>query len=327
MYHPLFEEWKKAHPNAQKPDYFASANDLTPEEHIKVQAIAQEYIDASISKTVNAPKAHTVEDVKRLYTLAYDMGLKGITYMRDGSREGVLSRKEEVKPEIKIQTSLPVLPRPMMVEGVTYGTDTPVGKTYITINHDENKQPFEVFITVGKSGSDVAAMADALGRMISLNLRINGALPPRERIRQVVAQLIGIGGARSVGFGENKVRSLPDAIAKVLSKHFEFRVNGMVEDKKTETAANYNGNGHNGNAANAHLNGHTQPIVADAAPKETKQEIVKIEQLSLQNPAGTFSNDEVTATGLYDICPECGAASLAYEEGCKKCYACGYSEC
>jgi ribonucleoside-diphosphate reductase alpha chain len=122
------------------------------------------------------------------------------------------------------------MPRPNMVEGSYLSNRYAVGKTYITINHDENKQPFEVFITVGKSGSDVAAMADALGRMISLNLRINGALSPRERIRQVVAQLIGIGGARSVGFGENKVRSLPDAIAKVLSKHFEFRVNGVVED-------------------------------------------------------------------------------------------------
>jgi ribonucleoside-diphosphate reductase alpha chain len=318
MYHPLFEEWKKDHPDDKKPDYFASANDLTPEEHVKVQAVAQEYIDASISKTVNAPKGHTVEDVERLYTLAYDMGLKGITYMRDGSRAGVLERIEEKKEEKvvvpQVQTALPVLPRPSMVEGVTYGTDTPVGKTYITINHDENRQPFEVFITVGKSGSDVAAMADALGRMISLNLRINGALSPRERIRQVVAQLIGIGGARSVGFGENKIRSLPDAIAKVLSKHFEFKVNGVVEDK--------NPNAHSGNAVNAHLNGHSLPIAADAAPKE---EIVKIEQLSLQTPSGALSDE--TATSLYDICPECGAVSFAYEEGCKKCYACGYSEC
>jgi len=119
-----------------------------------------------------------------------------------------------------------------MVEGVTYVADTPVGKTYITINHDLNKDPFEMFITVGKSGSDVTAMADALGRMISLNLRINGQVAPRERIRQIVAQLIGIGGARSVGFGENKVRSLPDAVAKVLARHFSFRVNGLVEDKK-----------------------------------------------------------------------------------------------
>jgi ribonucleoside-diphosphate reductase alpha chain len=322
MYHPLFEEWKKAHPDDKKPDYFVSANDLTPEEHVKVQAVAQDYVDASISKTVNAPKTHTIEDVKRLYTMAHDAGLKGIAYMRDGSREGVYERKEEAKPEVakvEIQTTLPVLPRPIMVEGVTYGTDTPVGKTYITINHDENKQPFEVFITVGKSGSDVAAMADALGRMISLNLRINGALAPRERIRQVVAQLIGIGGARSVGFGENKVRSLPDAIAKVLSRHFEFKVNGVVEDRKPEAA------NHNGNGVSAHLtNGHTQPIAADALPKE---EIVKIEQLTLQTPNGTLSVTEGTATGLYDICPECGGASLAYEEGCKKCYACGYSEC
>jgi ribonucleoside-diphosphate reductase alpha chain len=319
MYHPLFEQWKKENPDTKKPDYFASANDLAPEEHVKVQAVAQEYIDASISKTVNAPKNHTVQDVEKLYMLAYDMGLKGITYMRDGSRVGVLERIEEKKEEKvaipQSQTALPVLPRPSMVEGVTYGTDTPVGKTYITINHDENRQPFEVFITVGKSGSDVAAMADALGRMISLNLRINGVLAPRERIRQVVAQLIGIGGARSVGFGENKVRSLPDAIAKVLSKHFEFKVNGIVEDK--------NPSAHNGNAANAHLNGHSLPIAADAAPKE---EIVKIEQLSLQTPGGALSTDE-TATSLYDLCPECGAASFAYEEGCKKCYACGYSEC
>src|SRR3990167_9533534 len=102
MYHPLFESWKKAHPDAEKPDYFVSANDLTPEEHVMVQAIAQEYIDSSISKTVNAPNAHSVEDVKNLYMLAYDNGLKGITYMRDGSREGVLSRIEDKKEEAKV---------------------------------------------------------------------------------------------------------------------------------------------------------------------------------------------------------------------------------
>jgi len=336
MYHPLYEEFKKEHPKASKPEYFVSANDLTPEEHVKVQAVAQDYIDSSISKTVNAPKTHTVEDVKRLYELAYDSGLKGITYMRDGSRLGVLERIEEKKEEVvavsQAQTSLPVIPRPAMVEGVTYGTETPVGKTYITINHDEQKQPFEVFITVGKSGSDVAAMADALGRMISLNLRINGQLPSRDRVRQVVAQLIGIGGARSVGFGENKVRSLPDAVAKILSKHFEFRVNGVVEDKFPLTNGHTNGNGNSN--GNGHTNGngatktHIQVVAADVAPKEeVKEEIVKLEQLSLQTQTGSLSVAEGTATGLYDICPECGGASLAYEEGCKKCYACGYSEC
>jgi len=262
--------------------------------------------------------------------MAHDMGLKGITYFRDGSREGVLSRKEEKKEEQPVavsqtHTTLPVMPRPYMVEGVTYKSETPVGQTFITINHNENNDPFEVFITVGKSGSDVTAMADALGRMISLNLRLNGALSSRERVRQIVAQLIGIGGARSVGFGANKVLSLPDAVAKVLSKHFEFRVNGVVEDRPR--IVNSNGNGHaatgaaSGNAVTTHM-----PIMADAAPS-AKEEIVKIEQLTLQTHTGTLSATEGAATGLYDICPDCGAASLAYEEGCKKCYACGYSEC
>ncbi len=325
MYHPLFEEWKKENPNTAKPDYFVSANDLTPEEHIKVQAVAQDYIDSSISKTVNAPKTHSVEDVKRLYELAYDSGLKGITYMRDGSRLGVLERIEEKKEEVKVQsqtTMLPVMPRPVMVEGVTYQSETPVGKTFITINHNENKEPFEVFITVGKSGSDVTAMADALGRMISLNLRLSGHLSPRERIRQIVAQLIGIGGARSVGFGANKVLSLPDAVAKILSRHFEFRVNGIVEDKPRIVNEVSNGNGLNGYA-----NGHGQPVAADAPLKEEEKEIVKLEQLTLSTPSGSLSLAEHTTTGLYDICPECGGASLAYEEGCKKCYSCGYSEC
>ena len=308
MYHPLYEEWKKTHANDSKPDYFVSANELTPEDHVKVQAVAQEYIDSSISKTVNAPKTHTVEDVKRLYEMAYDMGLKGITYMRDGSRQGVLERIEDKKEEVKAPVN-PVLPRPMMVEGVTYQAETPVGKTYITINHNENKEPFEVFITVGKSGSDVAAMADALGRMISLNLRLVGHLTPREKVKQIVAQLVGIGGATSVGFGENRVRSLPDAVAKVLSRHFEFKVNGVVEDRHPAT---------NGNTF--HTNGHA-PIAADEFKKE---EIVKIEQLALQTPQ-SFSAEP--ATGLHDICPECGGASLAYEEGCRKCYACGYSKC
>jgi ribonucleoside-diphosphate reductase alpha chain len=314
MYHPLYEQWKKAHPNEEKPEYFVSANDLTPEEHVIVQAIAQEYIDSSISKTVNAPNAHSVEDVKNLYMLAYDNGLKGVTYMRDGSREGVLSRIEEKKPEVQPA----VLPkeyvratRPMMIEGVTYKTQTPVGDTYITLNHDENREPFEVFITIGKPGSDLAAMADALGRMVSLNLRLAGNLPPRERIRQVISQLSGIGGARSVGFGENRVRSLPDAVAKILAKQYAFKVNGVVEDKLAP--------------------GVVTPVAAAAADapapatgEEEKVEITVLQQLPLQEG---ITIDTKPKTNNFDICPECGTSSFVFEEGCGKCYACGHSEC
>lgn len=310
MYHPLYEEWKKQHPNEEKPDYFVSANDLTPEEHVTVQAIAQEYIDSSISKTVNAPNAHTVDDVKNLYMLAYDNGLKGVTYMRDGSREGVLSRIEEKKEEIKPvveQAGYVRNSRPMMMEGVTYKTQTPVGDTYITLNHDQNREPFEMFITIGKTGSDVAAMAEALGRMISLNLSLAGNLPPRERIRQVISQLSGIGGARSVGFGENRVRSLPDAIAKVLAKQYAFKVNGVVEDKLVPN----------------HVDAPVQVSAAVDVP-EVKEEITVLQQLPLQE--GITAMDK-PKTHNFDICPECGTSAFVFEEGCGKCYACGHSEC
>ena len=327
VYHNLYGEWKKIHPSDARPDYFVAANDLTPEDHVKMQATVQKYVDASISKTVNAPNSHSVEDVKKLYMMAYDAGCKGITYMRDGSRVGVLSRVDDTtKTEEKSVTTVvgpdvPKAPRPLMMEGVTYMAETPVGKTYITINHDENKEPFEVFITIGKSGSDVAAMADALGRMISLNLRLSGGLAARERIRQVVAQLTGIGGARSVGFGENRVRSLPDAVAKVLARHYSFRVNGIVEDSKPQINV-ANGNGHtNGNG----LNGHG--VKVEVKDKESASEnIVVMQQLPIKE-AITADLKQGTETHLFDICPECGSGSLAYEEGCRKCYACGHSEC
>jgi ribonucleoside-diphosphate reductase alpha chain len=312
MYHPLYEEWKKQNPNAAKPDYFVSANDLTPLEHAQVQAVAQEYIDSSISKTVNAPNSHTVEDVKNLYMGAYDLGLKGLAYMREGSREGVLERVDGKKEELKTETPIkwqqkPVAPRPMFLSGMTYKIETPVGNAYITINHNESKEPFEIFMTIGKVGSDVAAMADALGRMITLNLRLSGGLSPRERIKQVVAQLIGIAGAGSVGFGKNRVRSLPDAMAKVLSMHYGFALNGKVEDKKPPQSG----------LANGHSNGH-------APQAEPQPEVVKIQQLTISEKEASGLD---TSTSLYDLCPECGGGSLAYEEGCRKCYACGYSGC
>ncbi|MEN9407612.1 MAG: hypothetical protein RLZZ455_828 [Candidatus Parcubacteria bacterium] len=316
MYHQLYDEWRKAHPGEERPEYFVGANDLTPLEHVRVQAVAQEFIDSSISKTVNAPNAHTIDDVKTLYMAAYDYGLKGVTYMRDGSRQGVLERVEEKKEEVKIeeqsvQPALPmisVLPRPAKIEGATYQLETPMGKTYITINHTDDKQPFEVFITIGKTGSDVSAMADALGRMISLNLRLNGMLPPIERIRQVVAQLSGIGGARSIGFGQNRVRSFPDAIARVLAQHFGFAVNGKVVDKKIEQEVLAQ-----------------PPMSANGVVSEQTAGAVGEEAAATQLPLTVSAPSP--HTNLFDICPECGTASFAYEEGCKKCYSCGYSEC
>ena len=361
LYHPLYDQWRLDHPNEERPAYFVSANDLTPMDHAKVQAIAQDYIDASISKTVNAPNNHSVEDVKELYMASYDMGMKGITYMRDGSRQGVLQREEKkedlpvgeaVKKEEEVKKA-PILRRPVVMKGLTYKTQTPLGDAFITINSDDNNNPFEVFVTIGKSGSDVAAMADALGRIISLALRLQSPVEPRERIRQIIGQLSGIGGMRSVGFGLNRVRSVPDAMAKVLAEEFHFKVNGKVVDIQRETQpadaniyktaplTNGNGNGlalrsevptqsmreaTNGNG-NGHVTNGMVPVKADTAPVEVIQHAVEaisevrpqmVEQLPLET---------VETNSHFDVCPECGVASFVHEEGCSKCYNCGHSEC
>jgi len=213
--HPAYRAWRAAHPDAPLPAYFVTAAELSPEEHVRVQAKIQEYTDASISKTTNAPRTHTVEDVKRLYQMTYDLGCKGITYYRDGSRPAVLYRAD-AEPET---TTDGLLRRPRILTGTTYRTETPLGTAFVTVNTRDGadgREPFEVFLNVGKAGSDIAALAEAIGRLCSLCLRLPGQLPARERVAAIVGQLRGIGGGRSLGFGPGRVRSLPDALARVL---------------------------------------------------------------------------------------------------------------
>ena len=159
LYHPLLQAWRDTHPDEPTAAYFVASNDLAPEEHVRVQATIQRYTDSSISKTVNAPHSHTVEDVQRLYRLAYEMGCKGITYYRDGSRDAVLTRVEDEKkaeqqaPAIASAMSLDegIKPRPAVVQGYTRQVSAPEGKINVTLNRDEHG-PLEVFVYVGKRG-------------------------------------------------------------------------------------------------------------------------------------------------------------------------------
>jgi len=314
VYHPLYKEWKDKHPGEAIPAYFVSAKNLTPEEHLAVQAKVQGYTDSSISKTVNAPNDYSVEDVRRLYTKAYEMGCKGITFFRDGSRAGVLESvsntdkkeesdkgKEDVEEKVSnghakvevVKTLFDenvMVSRPEVVRGATYKVSTPVGSAFVTINETDSGEPLEVFINVGKAGSDVSAMAAALGRTISAALRFKGNVSAKARAKEIVDQLAGIGGRRSVGFGPNKVRSLPDAVALSLAKHFGFYTNGY---------------------------GHEEKKVA--LLEDEVEEDVGVQQLSL--------GQAQLSHGGSDICPECGEHSLVLEEGCAKCYSCGHSEC
>lgn len=333
--HPLYDAWyeqfKKDNgrdpTKEDRPAYFVSANDLTPEDHVYVQATIQKYVDASISKTVNAPNSHTVEDVKRLYSLAYEQGCKGITYMREGSRQGVLERKEEPKKEEVVKPAEPAMPevkpRPMVVNGSTYQVETPVGQAYVTINTNGGNRPLEMFINVGKAGSDVTAMAEAMGRLISLTLRMASPIPAIDRAHKIAAELIGIGGARSMGFGENRVRSLPDAVAKVIDRHFGFFTKHRLEEAVPANATVHadgkpaeNGHVSGGNGSS---NGNGKAVHADAPQIEPAEQPMTI-------PAQQMLLTEKRMVTV-DLCPSCGEGSLVFEESCKKCYSCGYSEC
>ncbi len=223
---PVYEEWAAAHPGEDPPPWFVEAQDLTPEDHVRVQAVIQKYVDQSISKTVNAPRNHTREETRRVYELAYQLGCKGITYFREGSREGVLEAVEE-KPRGEQLSLLPPareaekglvwgrikpIVRPLRLEGFTDARETPLGKLFLTLNTLDG-HPVELFAQIGKAGSDVAAFTEAVARLVSLALR--SGIDPAE----VADQLAGIGGSRSVGFGPGRVRSVPDAIGQFLLEY------------------------------------------------------------------------------------------------------------
>lgn len=290
LHHPLYQRWQDEHPDEKSPAYFVTAADLTPAEHVRVQALIQRYTDASISKTVNAPNHHAVKDVDTLYRLAYDLGCKGVTYYRDGSRDAVLTHLinphiEVTSPSLATQTIAGLRPRPTVLLGATYRVPTPVGTAFVTINDDEGDRVREVFVTVGRAGSDIAADAEAIGRLISLILRIPTELPHHYVIDAVVDQLSGIGGSNALGFGANRVRSLADAVAKILVSHLA-RVPlgpGNVDSSSETIRSTTNHDGSSENRSKFHR--------------------------------------------LADLCPHCGQAALIWEEGCRKCHECGFSSC
>lgn len=193
-------------------EIFDTTFDVSPEHHVRIQAAFQKYVDNAVSKTINLPNAATVEDVERVYRMAYKLGLKGLTVYRDGSRrEQVIKVAKEEKR--RIPGSLTPRPRPVTVTGKTYKMVTDMGSLYVTVNED-GYGPFEIFVHLGKSGSASMAFTEAIGRLISLCLR-TGVSP-----KAVIKQLKGIKSSTPVRQENGDVVfSVPDAIAKVLEKY------------------------------------------------------------------------------------------------------------
>jgi ribonucleoside-diphosphate reductase alpha chain len=312
----VLEEWQKAHPGEPTPGYFVTAMDLAPEEHVKVQAAIQRWVDSSISKTCNLPSNYTVDQTREIYELLYRLGCKGGTIYRDGSRDvQVLNLKEEDKKVAEAARSVEasteseaisngadsaqlvqsetgwqpkVRPRPYKRRGYTVSKATPSGTAHITMNEDEEGHPFEVFLEIGKAGSDIKAMAEAMGRLMSLILRMASPVSPVERVREIVKQITGIGGARSYGFGKRRVLSLPDAVGQALGENYLNVAYGSEEA----------GQG-------------AEMGVEDDAPLT----------------APLKAKHEAISAASADLCPNCGDSTFIRLEGCQSCYACGYSEC
>ena len=320
---------------------FVVSADITPEEHIYMQASLQRFVDNSISKTCNLSSSALPSDVEKVYMMGWKLGCKGLTVYVSGSRDeevlvtkdkkktdsketelektseekvvenGSLSESNAERKEVLIDVADSLssnsevidnnsdvkLGRDYRLEGATYCVKTPQGKAFITINKDKAGRPFEVFINVGKAGTDVSALSEGLGRLVSGWLRVPSVSD--NAVTEIISQLAGIGGSRSVGFGKNKVGSIPDAVAKVLAEELGYSISKNHSHENTEG---------NGNAGNIDID-------YDASRNlEMRQE----DENKL--PSNSVS-------GNIDMCPDCGNYSFIKEEGCAKCYVCGYSVC
>ncbi len=193
-------------------EIFDTTFDIPTEHHVKIQAAFQKYTEDAVSKTINMPESATVEDVKKAYLLAHELGCKGITVYRHGSRPGQVYDTPVKKEEEKRIGILRPRPRPKVVMGKTYKMPSSLGTLYVTVNEDEEGL-LEVFIQVGKSGGHANALTEAIGRLISLALR-SGVSP-----NEVVKQLKGIRSASPVWEDGDVYFSIPDTIAKVLEMH------------------------------------------------------------------------------------------------------------
>lgn len=327
----LAQDYLDKHPETKElPEYFATAMDLMPEEHVRVQAAVQRWTDSAISKTVNAPQNYTVEQTKQLYTLMYDLGCKGGTIYRDGSRdEQILATdhkklgkdaseqveakkaapgKEERVQEVmsvsgdNVQIKIAPRERPDVMLGITYKIGTPYGNLYVTVNEDPHG-PFEVFAQMGKAGGFFSAQTEAMTRLISLALRSNIA------IEEIIEQLKGIRGPDVSFSQEGMVFSLPDAVAKILEKHIKRQQQQLALPKSQPS------------------NDPSQKILVEEV-QEKVVETLSQKQISLNGATLTQKTQRVSIANLGNapVCPTC-SNMMVFAEGCMKCENCGYSKC
>ena len=277
-------------------EVFRTSHDISPEWHVRMQGAAQAHTDNAVSKTINFPHNATVQDVSDAYMLAYELGCKGITVYRDGSKDGqVLSTGDTNQAREDEHSPSPVQAtprsRPQSIQGVTERVRTGHGNMYVTINFDENHRPFEVFGNLGKAGGCDSAQLEAISRLVSLALR-SGIDPSA-----VLEQLRGITCCPAWDEG-TLVRSGPDAVALALERHTDGAdgMAGTGEAVQMAFAPEVVNAGYGNGKANG--NGHDNGVLQ--------------------------GNGSVQLTGRR--CPDCNTPVI-YQEGCLMCISCGWNKC
>lgn len=308
------QEWLEAHPGQALPDYFVGAMDLTPEEHVQVQAAVQRWTDSSISKTANTPSGYTVEETARLYELAYDLGCKGVTIYRDQSRQTqVLHLSDDTDEKAGSETVAAqavdagpsLASRPRRMRGECFIVPTHFGNLTLDVHEDpENGEPVEVIASAGTAGSDLMADAVALGMAVSVLLRLKGPVPKEERLRLIMDKFRNIGGSKPGLFGPFAAASLAQGLARGLDQYLAEKAGSAADPIGTQAAPA--GRGDVGGTAPAP--GVTRLAQAPGA-------------------GGADHGARLLHETDFDLCPACGGYSMEMVEGCRTCHSCGFSNC
>ena len=228
--------WRDKFGDAPLPDFFVSAQNLTPADHVKMQAAAQKWVDSSISKTINCPEDISFDDFKEVYIQAYDTGCKGCTTYRPNEVTGsVLSAASEEKSSSDQEVNGDIiymsepLDRPSTLDGNTYKLKWPDSEhaIYVTINDiivNDKRRPFEVFIN--SKNMEHFAWTVGLTRMISAVFRRGGD------VSFVVDELKAVFDPRGGAWvGGKYIPSILAAIGGVLEEHM-MKI-GFIKDSNT----------------------------------------------------------------------------------------------
>jgi ribonucleoside-diphosphate reductase alpha chain len=304
---------------------FVTSRDISPEWDLKIQAVFQKYTDNAVSKTINFKNSAEKKDIAEVYQKAYELSCKGVTVYRDGCKDLQVLKTGEAsqnKPtedkKTEVQNAKQILkprPRPEVVRGSTYELKTTYGGLYVTINNDEEGNPFEVFATIGKSGGFFAAESEAICRLISLALR--SGIPAA----QVMKQLFGIRGPMPSWTKKGTILSIPDAIAKILSEH--------VKKDQTKLPLGYQNNSKI-NLKESKIKSQDQIKLEEVLNNLKKSEEKKEFKSEVKENHSSLLEDKnlssIADRGFAPECPDCGGI-LEFGEGCMTCRACGYSKC